>query len=92
MEVSVLQLPTVLDAAAAQTLKGELLARRGAPVALDGSGVERMGALSLQILLAAANAWRLDSQTLSLTDPSEALCTALAQFGALERFEIGEAA
>ena len=48
-----------LDLSAAGPLAASLLRRRGSPLALDGSAVERLGGQCLQVLLAAADLGRL---------------------------------
>ena len=75
-------LPAVLDLNAAGPLASQLLARRGSPLIVDGSAVERMGAQCLQVLLAARKTWESDGQAFELIAPSTALITALAAFGA----------
>ena len=91
-EPAPLMLPKVLDLAAATPLKAALLARRGAPLELDGSEVQRMGGLCLQVLLAAQAAWAADGQPLRLASPSEALRETLANLGAAETLMEGAAA
>jgi chemotaxis protein CheX len=78
-----LRLPEALDLPAAAPLRDELLRRRGAPLTLDGSAVERFGGLCLQVLLAAQAAWRDDGQEFRLAAPSEALTDGLRALGAL---------
>ncbi len=75
-------LPAVLDLNAAGPLASQLLARRGSPLTVDGSAVERMGAQCLQVLLAARKTWELDGQAFELMAPSNAMTTALTAFGA----------
>ncbi len=77
-----LALPAVLDLNAAAPLREQLLALRGGPAILDGSAVERLGALCLQVLLAARRTWAADGAELRLTGASEALSAQLAAFGA----------
>ena len=50
---AVLTLPKVMDLKAARHLATDLLAARGKPVMLDASHVQRVGGLSLQVLLSA---------------------------------------
>jgi chemotaxis protein CheX len=69
-EETVISLPPVLDLAAAGTLQASLLAMRGKPACLDASEVQRMGALCLQVLLAARSTWANDGQPFSITRPS----------------------
>lgn len=75
-------LPAVLDLNAAAPLREQLLALRGGPAILDGSAVERLGGLCLQVLLAARRTWAADGAELRLAEPSEALAAQLAAFGA----------
>ncbi len=75
-------LPAVLDLRAAASLKTELLARRGGPLTLDASGVERLGGLSLQVLISAAKTWAADGQTLTVAPASEAFVEQCRVFGA----------
>lgn len=82
MPVDVYVLSPVLDAAAAQALAPALLERRGGDLWLDGSQVDKIGALSLQVLLSAQKTWAHDAHAFSLADASPPLATALRQFGA----------
>jgi chemotaxis protein CheX len=75
-------LAPVLDLRAAEPLKGELLAARGQALALDGSAVERLGGLCLQLLLSAIRTWRADGQALTFVNASETLTTQWSAFGA----------
>ena len=75
-----LALDTNLDTLAAAPLRDALLERRGNNLLLDGSGVERIGGLCLQVLLAARGTWRADGKTLSVL-PSEELTRQLAILG-----------
>jgi chemotaxis protein CheX len=65
-------LPAVLDLRAAAQLKADLEARMGAAIALDASRAERLGGLCLQILIAAASAWRAASLDFRLLNAGEA--------------------
>ena len=84
VEDPVMQLPGVLDLGAALPLRSELLRHRGAPLILDGSGVQRLGGLCLQIVLSAKAAWAAEQIEFELHNPSQALVEALATFGATE--------
>lgn len=75
-------LAPVLDLRAAEPLKGELLAARGQALTLDGSAVERLGGLCLQLLLSAIRTWRADGQALTFVNASEALTIQWSAFGA----------
>ena len=75
-------LPAVLDLKEAGPLAALLLTRRGAPLVLDGSCVERVGAQCLQVLLAARQTWEADQQSFQIATPSAAFTEAVAAFGA----------
>lgn len=75
-------LRSALDLAAAAPLRAELLALRGAPVLLDGTQVERLGGLCLQVLLSAERTWRKDHCDFALLQPSAAFAAALTSLGA----------
>lgn len=75
-------LESVLDLRAAGPLKANLLAARGGDVVLDGSAVERLGGLCLQVLLSALRTWRADGHVLTFVNVSEALAGQWSAFGA----------
>lgn len=77
-------LPTVLDILHAESLRTELLAVRGQAVAIDGSAVERLGGLCLQVLLSAQQTWTGDGQSLTLDSVSDAFANQWTAFGAPE--------
>ncbi|MBI1251528.1 MAG: STAS domain-containing protein [Alphaproteobacteria bacterium] len=77
-----MQLEANLDLRAASQLHTHLMAARGAELALDGSQVERMGGLCLQVLLAAQAAWSAEGHAFSIHTPSEPLLDALRTLGA----------
>jgi len=77
-----LVLPKVIDLAAAAPLKVELLARRGGPLELDGSEVQRMGGLAVQLLLSARATWAADGQPFRVAESSDAMREALSNLGA----------
>ncbi len=83
-DLAVTALPPVLDLTAAAPLAAEFMAHRGTPLMVDGSGVERLGAQCLQVLLAARNAWVADGHAFSIETPSEALAETLAGLGATD--------
>ena len=76
-------LPSLLDAAAAQSLKDlfcDLVAsRRG--VVLDGEKVERISTSAVQILLAAAKAFAAEDRSFAMTRPSQALRAGFSDLG-----------
>jgi chemotaxis protein CheX len=82
MAAESLTLPETLDLTAAAPLRSEILSRRGQPLDLDGSAVQRLGGLCLQVLLAARSAWTDDGHTLRFVAPSPALKEAFTIMGA----------
>jgi len=90
---AVVTLPAVLDIQQAAPLRAELLALRGQATAIDGSAVERLGGLCLQVLLSARQTWATDGVALTLAPVSEALVDQWNRFGApTAAFESGERA
>ncbi len=86
-------LPAVLDIQQAAALRAQLLAARGGPVTLDASAVERLGALCLQVLLAAQQTWATDGAAIAITPTSDAFVQQWAAFGApLSNLGWGESA
>lgn len=78
---AVLVLPAQLDLLAASRLAEIVRAARGAPLAIDASGVERLGASCAQALRAATIAWRRDGAHLTIERPSPAFLDDLALLG-----------
>ncbi|MBY0562015.1 STAS domain-containing protein [Hyphomicrobium sp.] len=76
-----LVLPDSCDSSSAAALKDLLVARRGAPLVVDASQVNRVGVQALQVLMAAANTWRADGQSYAVTNPSAALLDTIALVG-----------
>lgn len=70
-----------LDLTAARGLAADLRARRDGPLILDASGVEMLGGLCLQLLLAARQSWARAGLTLTLGPRSADFDRALSQFG-----------
>lgn len=73
-------LPDRLDSSAAPALARTLSDLRSQPVALDASGVEVIGALACEVIIAAQRQWKTDGQAFTVTQPSarfEAACAAL---------------
>ena len=85
--VESLALAPVLDLKAAAPLKAALIERRGHPLEIDAHDVQRMGGLCLQVLLAAAAAWRADGVSLRVGPRSEAFLDALRIFGGEAAFQ-----
>lgn len=78
----VLVLPAVLDIQSAEALRVQLLGARGRPLTIDGSAVERLGGLCLQVLLSARRTWTADGQDLVVDPASEAFTDQWNAFGA----------
>ena len=76
-----LMLPDCLDASAAFELKEMLQARRGSTLVIDASQVRRVGAQSLQILVASARTWEADGQSYRVTNSSSELLDAITLIG-----------
>lgn len=75
------RLPGRLDASAASGLREALIARRGKGLALVADDVVFIGALSAQVLVAAANTWRGDGLELTVKSASEAFAEGLRLLG-----------
>lgn len=85
-----IKLATRLDSAAAADLHRELSALKGASVLIDASDVEWLGALTAQVLMAAAATWESDGQSFRLDQPSPALMSCVELLGIpAERIAIG---
>jgi chemotaxis protein CheX len=76
-----LSLDNVLDLNAAGSLHTKLLGMRGSDVVIDGSGVERAGALCLQVLMAAAKTWEEEKHSLTFSEMSDALTKTMQLLG-----------
>lgn len=76
-----LMLPDCLDSSSASTIKEMLLARRGTAIVVDASEVRRVGAQSLQVLVAAARTWQADQQSYRVTGASAELLETIALIG-----------
>ena len=68
-----LSLDSVLDLNAAGSLHSKLMALRGSDLAIDATGVERVGTLCIQVLISAAKTWEEEKQSLTFSGMSEAL-------------------
>lgn len=77
-----MRLPQILDLGAAAPLWSDVCAARGQPLVLDASGVERLGGLCLQVLLAARAQWRDDGFALSIVNPSPSFIEGARLMGA----------
>lgn len=79
--MTVLPLPARLDLTEARPLALALQERVGGPLRLDASEVEHLGALCLQLLIAASQRWRADDHEFEITPRSDAFTEALISFG-----------
>jgi chemotaxis protein CheX len=68
-----LSLDNVLDLNAAGTLHTKLMSMRGSDLAIDGSSVERVGSLCIQVLMSAAKTWEEEKHSLTFSAMSDAL-------------------
>jgi chemotaxis protein CheX len=76
-----LSLAARLDLNAARPLHAALLARRGDDLVIDAGRVQHLGALGLQLLLAAAQGWRQAGFAVSFARRSPEFDDALRLFG-----------
>lgn len=76
-----IKLPGRLDSSGAPSLVETLLAHRGGPLTIDASGVEVIGALAMEVLIAAGRQWDADGQTLTIADPSDRYLSACETMG-----------
>lgn len=76
-----LALAPILDIRAATPLHRDILERCGAPLRIDASAVERIGAQCAAILLAAGRQWEADGHALHLDGVSPAMRDGLTVLG-----------
>ena len=69
----VLKLPATMDAARARSVFVDLSQRRGKPLTIDASQVEKASALALEVIIAGKRQWQLDGNALEIVKMSEAL-------------------
>jgi chemotaxis protein CheX len=67
-----ISLAAVLDLNEASALRGKLMGLRGSEVAVDASGVERVGTLCVQVIMAAAKTWDEDKLSFTFSKVSDA--------------------
>lgn len=70
-----------LDTAAVEGLRQSLLENTGKDVTLDGSSVEQMGGLCLELILSARHLWADEDKSISIESPSPKLVDDLGRFG-----------
>ncbi|MBB3608270.1 STAS domain-containing protein [Rhizobium sp. BK602] len=74
-------LAAVLDLNEASALRGKLMGLRGSNVAIDASGVERIGALCIQVIMAAAKTWEEDKLSFTFSKASDAFQKTMQMIG-----------
>jgi len=78
---AVITLQDRLDFGAVTPLKSAILGHSGQDMEIDASEVTHMGTLCLQVLIAAANDWKLAGKVFRITSPSDICETQLALHG-----------
>ena len=81
-DIATLTLGQRLPTAEAAALHARLAALRDRPLTVDASAVNMLGALCLQVLLAAARDWQRRGLGFAVVPRSAAFARALAGFGA----------
>ena len=74
-------LETKLDSAAVEKLRADLLAVQDNDVVLDGSGVEQVGGLCLELMMSVRHLWGAAGHAVTLENPSEQMLDDLGHFG-----------
>lgn len=77
----VLRLPARMNYAAADELSEAFEHLRDSPIEVDASDVTHLGAIGLQVLLAARKQWQLDGVSFRLTGASAAFVDSLNLLG-----------
>jgi chemotaxis protein CheX len=75
-------LAAVLDLTEARPLADALAALRGRPLQINAIGVDRLGALCLQVLIAARRSWAADGAAFAIVGISPAFAEQSARLGA----------
>ncbi len=70
-----------LDTAAAMALRDELAKAQGADLVLDGSQVELLGGLCLELLLSACAHWRRSGHDVTFENVSQNMINDLSHYG-----------
>ena len=79
-----LVLDTKLDSAAADGLHATLLASQEDDIVLDGSGVEQLGGMCLELIMAARHIWGEAGKSVTLENASPHMIDDLRHFGLTE--------
>ena len=70
-----------LDSAAVDQLKATLLGAQGEDITLDGSPVEQLGGLCLELLMCVRHLWAAAGNTVTVKTPSAQMVDDLGRFG-----------
>jgi len=76
-----LSLAAKLDTALVPALREECLDAYGEDLVIDGSQVEQLGGLALELLISIGSLWRKAGNSVTLENPSEKLIEDLARYG-----------
>lgn len=76
-----LSLEKILDLNEASALHGKLMSMRGSDLAIDGSAVERCGALAIQVLMSASKTWEQEKLSFKFSKISDALVKTMQLIG-----------
>ena len=76
-----LKLPEVLDQRGAQTVSAQLLSQLGQDMILDASGIRRLGAVGVEMLIAAHHQWEQDGTAFEIRNWSQDALKALSILG-----------
>ncbi len=74
-------LETKLDSAAVDKLRTILLAEQGDDITLDGSGVQQIGGMCLELLMSVRHLWGAAGHDVTIENPSEQMLDDLGRFG-----------
>ena len=76
-----LKLAACMDSLATEQFAAELAQQRGHSLTLDASSISFLGALALQLLLAAHRQWQEDGKSFQIVDPSPAFLEGVTLMG-----------
>lgn len=82
-----LHLDDKLDVTKARSLAAALVERRGAPVVVDASAVQHLGAQCAQVLLSARRSWQDAGHDFRFAQPSEAFADGARLLGLAADFQ-----
>lgn len=70
-----------LDTSSTAALRDELLAAQDDDLVFDGSKVEQLGGLTLELLISVGALWRKAGRSVTLENPSEQMVDDLRRYG-----------